>query len=54
MPKALGEILYRILECACTSTVIDFIMRFFLENIRKNCYCENCMPNHINWIKNDV
>ena len=32
----------------CTSTVIDFIMR---KNVEKNCYCENCMPNQINCIK---
>ena len=39
----------------CTSAMIDFIMKSFLENKKiKNCYCENCMPNQINLIKYDV
>ena len=34
MPKALVEILYQILEL-CTSDVIDFIMKKFVENFEK-------------------
>ena len=39
----------------CISAVIDFIIRiFFLKILEKKCYCENSMPNQINWIKYDV